>query len=429
MREKILTAAVFLALIALFVLAANDGKLPWAAAPAEDGDWCAEHDVAESECALCNPALARGGTFTACEREPREGECPNTLARVHLGPGAAERAGIALHTAELKPVPGILRANAETLHPPHRYARVAPRLPGVVREVKATLGQEVRAGEALAVLESVEFGQAKVDYLQALALVRLREKTFEQEKELFEKRIAAGRERIQAETQIEEARLAAKGAAQKLHVLGLPAEEVGEIAAGQDISPRIEVRAPFDGTVVEATAVTGDLAGPEKPLFSIAATDRLWIVIDAHEADLLRVRKGQTVRFSVEGLPGKDFTGTVVAVGGEVDDRTRTARVYAEIENADGLLRARMFGRAEITVKPPEPRLILPRGAVQNDGDCHLVFVSEAPDVFRARQVRLGAAEGDGFEIEDGLAPGEKVVSRGSFLLKSEILRGQMGAG
>jgi cobalt-zinc-cadmium efflux system membrane fusion protein len=429
MREKALTAIVFVLLIGLFAWAAADWRLPWKGKAAEEADWCEEHGVAESKCEICHPELARGGTVAVREREPKEGECANTLVRVTLGPGVAKAARLELHAADLRPVAETLKANAETLYPPSQYARVAPRLPGIVREVKATLGQDVEAGAPLAVLESTEFGQAKSDYLQALGLVRLREKTCEQEKTLVEKRISAGRELLAAETELGEAKLGERRAFQRLIALGLAAEQIKEVAERQDLSPAIEVRAPFAGKVVEAAAVAGEMASPDKPLFSVAATERLWISIDLYEADLLKVEKDQKVFFLVEGFPDKRFPGRILAVGGEVDDRTRTVRVYADVKNLDGLLRAKMFGRAEIAVKPPEPRLLVPKESVQNDGDCNLVFVSTSKDVFQARKVHLGTVYEGGYEIAGGLAAGEKVVTRGSFLLKTEVLRGQMGAG
>jgi multidrug efflux pump subunit AcrA (membrane-fusion protein) len=88
-----------------------------------------------------------------------------------------------------------------------------------------------------------------------------------------------------------------------------------------------------------------------------------------------------------------------------------------------------MFGRVEIAVKSEEPRLLVPRDAVQDDGDCRLVFVSPRPDVYQARKVGLGSRFAGYFEVLEGLAEGEEVVTTGSFQLKTEVLRGQMGAG
>jgi cobalt-zinc-cadmium efflux system membrane fusion protein len=429
MKQNVVTILVFTLLIGLFAFAANDWKTPWTGKPAHGQDWCEAHQTALSTCDKCNPKLARGGTFTIREREPKPGECPNTLVRVTLGPGVADQVHLQFHTLETKEVTETIRANAETAYPPAQYARVAPRIPGVIREVKAIFGQEVDAGQTLAVVESPDFGQAKGDYLQALAVLHLREERQIQEKTLAEKKISTGRELLQASLELEEAKLALKRAGQKLSTLGIPAESLKELAEKQDAAALMPVVAPFKGKIVEASAVPGEMASPERPVFSVAATERMWVSADVYEIDLAKIEKDQRVVFTVEGLPGQRFPGKVVALGGEVDDKTRTVRVIADVKNVQGLLRARMFGRAEISVKPPEPKLLVPKNAVQNDGDCRLVFVSPAANIFQARKIEIGAVYENGYELIGGLAAGEKVVTSGSFLLKTEVLRGEMGAG
>ncbi len=357
------------------------------------------------------------------ERDPKEGECPNTLVRITLAPEAAQQVNITFHTVQLLNVTETIRANGETRYPPSKYARVAPRIAGVVRAVKASLGQEVEAGAALATIESIELGQSKSDLLSAAGVLDLRQQTYDQEKQLFDKKITAGRELLQAKTELEEAKLSLARAQQRLTLLGLTLDQA------KDGSPLMDVVAPFKGIVVEATAVPGEIAAPDRPIFAVADAERLWVAIDVYESDLAKVEKDQRVTFTVEGLAGKRFSGRVIAIGGAVDDRTRTVPVYADVKNVQGLLRANMFGQAEIAVKPAEQKLLAPKEAVQYDGDCYIVFVSPTKDVFQARKVELGAAYSNSYEIVGGLAVGDKIVTTGSFLLKTEILRGQMGAG
>jgi cobalt-zinc-cadmium efflux system membrane fusion protein len=363
------------------------------------------------------------------DREPKEGECPNTILRITLAPGVPDQAGLQTATAALTPIAETIRANAETQFPPTKYSRVAPRVPGVVREVRAVLGQSVEAGETLAVLEAPDLGAAKSDYLLAKSTLALRQQVYDSEKTLFDKKIGTGRELLTAQTSLDEAKLGLERAAQRLSALGLTDEQVKSVAEKRDTAARMELPAPFAGVVTAATAVPGETAGPDKPIFTVAVPDRMWLAIDLNETDLTKIARDQRVVFTTEALPGQRFAGKVVAVGGEVDDRTRTVRVFADVKNVQGVLRANMFGRAEITVKPAEPRLVVPKDAVQNDGDCMIVFVSPAPNVYQARKVETGAVWEGGYEIVGGLAAGEKVVTTGSFLLKTEILRGQIGAG
>lgn len=415
MLQKIGSALTLVVLAALFVLADNGWRLPWAKAP--------------PPAAGPEPKLERGGTEVSREREPKEGECPNTLVRIAVPAGVAKEVGLALETVGLQAIAEKIRANAETLVPPSRLARVAPRIPGVVREVKAVLGEEVASGAVLAILESSAFGDAKSDWLQALALRELRRRTAEREQSLFDKKISAGRELSEAQSALEEASLAEQRAAQRLAALGLSADAIRAIAERKDASPAMELVAPFAGTIVDAAAVPGELATSERPLFSVASMERMWVAADVYESDLPKIEPGERVVFTMEGLPDKRFVGSVVAIGAEVDDRTRTVRVVADVKNVERLLKGRMFGRAEITVRPPEKKLLVPKAAVQNDGDCNLVFVSPAANLYQARKIRIGTVYDNGFEVVEGLAGGESVVTRGSFLLKSEMLRGQMGAG
>ncbi|MCE9581548.1 MAG: efflux RND transporter periplasmic adaptor subunit [Planctomycetes bacterium] len=429
MKSAILTGVVFLALISAFAWTAWGGRLPWAAPPAHGEDWCEAHQVELSRCEKCNPKLARGGTMVTKIREPKTGECPNTLVRVTLGAGVAEQIGLARHVIEARPVAETVRANAETAFVPSSWARVAPRLPGIVREVPVSLGQTVEAGAILAIVEAPELAGAKSACLQAASARDLRQELYNKVNGLFEKHLATGRDELQARTDVEEARLVLEAAVLRLRALGLTEEQVAALQKDRDSSSRLPVTAPFAGTVVAASAVLGESASIDRPLFEIASLDRMWVEIDATEADLTRLEPGQRTVFFMEAFPGKKFTGKVMAIGGSVDDVTRTVKVYAEVKSPDGLLRAHMFGRVEITVKTAEPKLLVPREAVQSDGDCALVFVEASAGSFQARKIETGGIYEAGFEVKGGLAAGEVVVTTGSFLLKTEVMKGEMGAG
>ena len=155
----------------------------------------------------------------------------------------------------------------------------------------------------------------------------------------------------------------------------------------------------------------------------------MWLMMDVYERDLMQVRTGLPVLFTVDGLPGHSFEGRVAWVSSTVDDRTRTVKVRADLPNDRGLLRANMFGLARIIVHDDAEVLSVPVEAVQTDGCCQLVFVQKEDTLFEPRKVTLGASAGGHVEILDGLALGEEVVTAGSFLMKTEILKSNIGAG
>ncbi len=429
MKQGLVTVVTLAVLAGAFAMAANDWKWPGAQPPPPAQGWCAEHKVALADCEVCNPEKARGGTVVSKEREPREGECPNTLVRIKLGPGVAERAGLALHEVAARPLEETLRGPAETSYVPSTWVKVAPRVAGVLRQVHVRPGQEVEAGARLATLESPDYGQAKADFLLALGQRDLKAGLLAQEQALAEKRISSGRELAEAKAAHEEALLAVRRAEQRLAACGLAPELVKEVETSRDTSPLFDVVSPQAGVLVAVSAVRGESAGPDRALFEVADPSRMWVTIRLPESAAAGAEPGQKASFEADGVPGRKFAGQVVAVDWAVDERTRTLAVHAEVRNSNGLLRAHMFGTGSVAVAAKEPKVRIPRAAVQDDGDCKLVFVNSSPGVYQARKVHLGASGRELVEVLGGLAPGEKIVTSGSFLLKGEVLRGEMGAG
>ncbi|MCH9035175.1 MAG: efflux RND transporter periplasmic adaptor subunit, partial [Planctomycetes bacterium] len=181
--------------------------------------------------------------------------------------------------------------------------------------------------------------------------------------------------------------------------------------------------------VVKRQAVVGELVEERDALYSVADLSTMWLLMDIYVRDLMVVRVGLPVIFTVDGLPGHIFEGHVAWVSDAVDDRTRTIKVRANLPNEQGLLRANMFGLARIIVRDDEELPCVPLEAVQTDGCCQLVFVKKEDTLFEPRKVTLGASASGYVEILDGLALGEQVVTAGSFLMKTEILKANIGAG
>jgi cobalt-zinc-cadmium efflux system membrane fusion protein len=128
-------------------------------------------------------------------------------------------------------------------------------------------------------------------------------------------------------------------------------------------------------------------------------------------------------------MPNRTFTGELTWISSHVDRKTRTIRARAEVDNPQHLLRANMFGRAEIKVRTIENALLIPESAVQWDGCCNLVFVRQTDSIYQPYKVTLGYKRDGYFVGKNGVPAGESVVTEGSFLLKTEILKGNIGAG
>ncbi len=414
-----------------------------------EGDWCAGHGVPESQCEICNPGIlsasGRGEQDAPPPVSPDELPHSSDVTRRLLRPSAtcnkedlrvqfpsqetARNAGLEYARVERREIARTLSCNAEVAYDGNRYAHLSTRAPGVVREVRSDLGKLVQAGDVLAVVDSADLGTAKAEFHQARALVSLWERNNARELKLLERGVATERDQLEAETKLTESRISLSRATQRLRNLGLTDAQILELAGGKDASSLLPLTAPFAGTIVERSAAVGEVVDTSKPLFAIADTSRMWAILDVYASDVRKLRIGQAVALEAEGLRGERPRGRVTWVSSHVDRRTRTLKVRAEFANADGLLRAGMFGKAIVTVRKPEPVLLVPKEAVQWEGCCNVVFVRRSDVLFEPRKVRLDYETETAFVVADGLQEGETVVTTGSFLLKTEILKGSIGAG
>jgi cobalt-zinc-cadmium efflux system membrane fusion protein len=169
-------------------------------------------------------------------------------------------------------------------------------------------------------------------------------------------------------------------------------------------------------------------------LYTVADTGTLWLWIDVFEKDMRQVKHGQTVSFTVSGTAsaseGETYSGRITWVGSEVDERTRTMKVRAELPNPDGTLRANQYGRARIQLGEPHKAPVVPKGAVERYEDVAVVFLKQKEGVYRPQRIRAAPlGKGDLLEVSRGLKGGEEVVTAGAFLLKTELMKGSIGAG
>lgn len=407
------------------------------------GDWCGEHGLPESQCAICAAGPGSGSAVSVISaggsvsgepvlraNRPPSAECPNAFATVVLkSPEIAQRAGLTVETLRQATIEETIATSAQCAFDGDRVAHLASRAPGTVAQVRVRLGQRVAEGDVLAMIETSELGSAKAAYLQASTLVELWERNLEREKRLFEQRAGTEREVLEAETNLVESRVRLSSAAQHLRNLGLSDEDLERVLSERDTSSLLPLRTPFEGEVIERHAVVGEVISTSEALFVVADTSNMWVMLDVPEREAARVRQGQTVRLAFDGAAGRAFSGEIAWISTNVDPRTRTLAARAEVENGEGALRANMFGRAEIRIRTIENAVLVPEAAVQWDGCCNLVFVRQTRTVYQPYKVTLGYKRDGYYVVEEGVPAGESVVTQGSFLLKTEILKGHIGAG
>jgi cobalt-zinc-cadmium efflux system membrane fusion protein len=377
------------------------------------GDWCEEHGFPESICPIHHPE--RGGRPAA---DLSEDDAPPDGLEVRMKTaGTARLAGIRTVPAEARPGGARVTVVATIAYDATRRAEVNARAPGVVRSLRVDVGDAVTAGAPLATLESAVVGSERSRLAAARTRLSVAEEAYRRERELHRRGIAPQADVRVAEEQLAAARAEVAAAGASTGLVGAGGASVYTLAA------------PLGGIVTRRSATVGRMVDSEEVLYEIVDTSSMWAELEIPETDLGAVRVGQAVDVTVDGLGGRTFSGKIDSLAPEVNPRTRTVRARVALANPDGALRAHMFGRAEIALGGARPTVMVPRAAVQRVKHVALVFVRTAGEVFETRRVKLGIADGDLVEIASGVAAGEPVVTEGSFLLKTETLKGSIGAG
>jgi membrane fusion protein, heavy metal efflux system len=303
-----------------------------------------------------------------------------------------------------------------------RIAHVVPRVTGVVAQVKSTLGDVVSEGDVLAVLDSGDLASAKSGYLAALAREQMEQANFDREKTLWEQKISAEQDYLEAMNALTEAQIEKRLAERQLHAIGVPDEEVQGLAAAPESELTVyRLKAPLSGVVVERHIVRGEMLGPDSQAYLVADASRVWVIASIYEKDIAQVKLGQSAEVMLRAYPSRVFRGDITWVADAVDEQTRTLKVRIEVDNPEGLLKPGMFASIALAVAQKSDILTIPVSALQTQGGETIVFVDEGGGRFERREVTVGIRSADAVEIVEGLLGGERVVTDGSFILKSEL--------
>lgn len=379
------------------------------------GDWCAEHGFPESFCPVCKPE--RGGKPTT---EVKSDGAPADGTRIKFKRAdTAKRAGIVTAKATIRPNANAITAPLRLTYDATKLAHINARSPGVVRALKVDVGTTVKVGQALIVIDSPDVGADRARLGAAKARVQVTEENYNREKQLQSEGVASRKSFLATQQEYDQAKsdYAALGAS--LSVLG----------AGGGGAGSYTLTAPIDGVVTGRKVTIGKLVGSDEILLEIVDTSSMWADVEIAESDLLAVAVGQGVSLRLDGLGGRELSGTITYVAPSVDPHTRTAKVRVPLANPDGMLRENMYGQARVAAGESRASVAVPRAALESARNVSLVFVRIAEDEYEARRVQLGAADSEFVEILKGVQPGEDVVTTGAFLLKTETSKESIGAG
>ncbi len=334
---------------------------------------------------------------------------------IRFSPGFAKYAQIAFEPVTEGSLKPMVSVTGTVTFDPERMAAVGSRISGRVSRLCKIEGDDVKAGELLAEIESADLGQAQATVLAARAHAEAATANETRETELAQAKVSANREAELAKAQAVAARADLTAAEQRVRALGGAADGPTGI---------LRLTTPITGRVIERNVTRGQSVEATLTAFRVADLSRVWVELAVFEGQLSAIHAGDMVDvFSATGADNA-VHGSVAYVGDVIDLATRTAAVRIVVQHPESQLRPGQSVSATIHVSAPVSGAIsLPLAAVTSVDGKSTVFVAHDDFSVEPRAVQLGAQDGDRVEIAKGIERGERVAVSGVFALKSEIFR------
>jgi len=357
-------------------------------------------------------------------------ERPTTAAeqRLTLTPEQARNVQLKIETVGEAPsteaaaqlATGVVQANS------YKETPVMALVGGIVRNVSAELGQNVRRGQRVAIVFSNELADTQARYLTAVAVLDEHHLHHMRTMKLVEIGAASRQELEMATSQLRDAESNVATLRQKLMLLGLSAQRIDSMNSTSQVTSEVNVTAPNAGTITSRSVNPGEVIEANKELMRVTDLSTMWVVGQVYEKDLATVRVGSGANVTSDAYPGQVFRGRVTYVDPKIDPATRTAQVRIELANPRQMFKIGMFvnvafgalGAAEKTMP------VIPKDAVQVIGNQQFVFVAtDKSNEFVMRPVSVRAESNGFYPVLEGLTVGERVVVGGSFSLRAEWIK------
>ncbi len=305
-----------------------------------------------------------------------------------------------------------LTLSARVTYAEDGFSRISSPLPGPVLDVRVKLGQAVKAGDVLMVIDAADIARAYAAYVEEISELGLAERNYELTKDLYDAQAMSLKDLEHAENDLNRERAEFKQAKERLLSLRVPTAELSKPLAQQQITSRFELRSPLTGTVVERNVTPGQIVGTasDTPLFTVANLDRLQVVADVYEHDLSGIRVGAIASMTVEAYPGIEFPAKIAVIGDVVDPATRTIKIRATVSNTDRRLKPEMFARLIVAGHTMRPKIVIPKQAVLERSGKQWIVVQLETGGFEERAVTIDSVTENQVTIREGVTTGEHIV-------------------
>ncbi len=341
-------------------------------------------------------------------------------ARAILTEISLKKSAVSIKTAGSVQMKSTIEVPGQITMNPDNVAHILPRVSGIAKRIYKNIGDRVKAGEVIAILNSPGLAEAQREYLTWKRRYEAARQTYSREKYLWEKRVSAEQDYLLSRQKLDEAKINMEAASQKLSALGISRSDLGNDLSTYDTSlTQYEIRSPFDGTIIERHITTGEAVQIGQTLFKVVDLSTVWVDTAIYTRDLNKIRVGQSVTVKSKEL-NKQIKGKLSYISPMVNVETRTAEARVVLANRKGQWRPGLFVTVEIVEEEKPVPVAVPPGAIQTLRDWSVVFVKYG-DVFEARPLKLGRRTRDWVEVLEGLSPGEQYAASNSFIIKAEI--------
>lgn len=356
-------------------------------------------------------AIGAAALLAGCDKPaPPPAPAKSEPGVVSFAAGAPELDALQLATAELAPLPVSADLNARLAVDESVTGRVGTPVAGRVLSLSADIGDAVRRGQVLAVVDAPDLAQARADLLKAEADAGLKSRALTRARALFAGEAVARRDVESAEADAGEANAELQRARLRLANLG----------GGR--GDALALSSPIAGYVIERKLNPGQqLSAGDGPLFTVTDPRQLWLYVDLPESAVGRARIGEDIQFDVEAWPDRHFRGRIDKIGLAVDPATRRVQLRASVANGDLALKPEMYARARLVTDDGRTALRVPNAALFEQGLKSYAFRMEGPGRFRRVPVEVASRGEDMSFVTAGLKPGDRIVGQGALLLNAQL--------
>ena len=370
--------------------------------------------VLTSEQAVPEPHVFEATVAVQTPTEPYLFTFAEMEGKVEMTEAQIQAASISLEASRAASIRSALQFPGEIKFNEDRTAHIVPLVGGVVDSVSANLGQKVKRGQVLAVVSSAMVSEMRSELQGAQRRRELAKTTYEREKTLWEQKISPEQDVLQAQQTLREAEISVANATQKLLTLGA--------STGSSSLGRLELRAPFDGIVIEKHIALGEAVREDTTVFTISDLSNVWAELNVPARDLSQVRVGERVVVRA-GASDTTANGTVSYVGSLLGEQTRTARARVVLPNPQDAWRPGLFVTVEVVANEVNAPVTVASSAIQTLDEKPIVFL-KVEGGFVPQAVQLGRSDGKRVEVISGLKPGANYAAAGSFVVKAQQGKG-----